>query len=83
MMPLMVHPVFIFVLGLIFLTVVAPIWIIAHYLARWRRSRKLSADDEKSLGELYDIARRMEGRIVSLERVLDAEVPGWRTRTGA
>lgn len=72
-----------FVLGLIFLTVVAPIWIIAHYLARWRRSRKLSAADEKSLGEVYEIARRMEARIAALERVLDAEAPGWRTRTGA
>jgi phage shock protein B len=74
---------FAFILWLVFLLIVAPIWIVGHYLTRWRRSRKLSADDEKSLGELYDIARRMEGRIVSLERVLDAEVPGWRTRTGA
>jgi phage shock protein B len=74
---------FVFILGLIFLTIVAPIWIVAHYLTRWRRSRKLSADDERSLGELYDIARRMEGRVVQLERVLDAEAPGWRTRTGA
>jgi phage shock protein B len=75
--------IFFFILGIVFLTIVAPIWIVAHYLARWRRSRKLSADDEKSLGDLYDIARRMEGRVVALERVLDAEAPGWRTRTGA
>ena len=32
----MMHGVFGFVLGIIFLAVVAPIWIIAHYLARWR-----------------------------------------------
>ena len=76
------HGVFSFVLGLIFLTIVAPIWIIAHYLARWRRSRKLSAADERSLGEIYEFARRMEARIVALERVLDAEAPGWRTRLG-
>jgi len=74
---------FVFILGLIFLTIVAPIWIVAHYMTRWRRSRKLSADDERSLGELYDIARRMESRVVQLERVLDAEAPGWRTRSGA
>jgi phage shock protein B len=83
MMPLMVHPVFIFVLGLVFLTIVAPIWIIAHYLARWRRGRSLSPVDEKSLGELYDAARRMESRLAALERVLDSEAPGWRTRTGS
>jgi phage shock protein B len=72
-----------FILALVFLTVVAPIWIIAHYLTRWRRSKKLSVNDEKTLGELYEVARRMEARVVSLERVLDAEAPGWRTRTGA
>ena len=72
----------IFVLGLLFLTIVAPIWIVAHYLARWRSSRKLSAEDEKALGELYQAARRMEARIDALERVLDAEAPGWRGRTG-
>jgi phage shock protein B len=71
-----------FVLGVIFLVVVAPIWIVAHYLTRWRSSRKLSAGDERALGELFDTARRMDARIVALERVLDAETPGWRTRVG-
>lgn len=74
--------VFSFILGLVFLTIVAPIWIIAHYLARWRRSRRLSSADEKTLGELYALARAMEGRIAALERVLDADAPGWRTRSG-
>ena len=78
----MIPGAFIFVLGLIFLLVVAPIWIVAHYLVRWRRSRRLTSADEKALGELYDIARRMEGRIVALERVLDAEAPGWRAKSG-
>jgi phage shock protein B len=78
----MIGGVFIFVLGVIALVVVAPIWIVGHYLTRWRRSRKLSAEDERSLGELYESARRMEGRIVALERVLDAEAPGWRARAG-
>jgi len=71
-----------FFLGVIFLVVVAPIWIVAHYLTRWRRSRKLSAEDERSLGELYEAARKMAARVVVLERVLDAEAPGWRARVG-
>jgi len=78
----MIGGTLVFVLGLVFLVVVAPIWIVAHYLTRWRRSKKLSAEDERSLGELYETARRMEGRIAALERVLDAEAPGWRARTG-
>jgi len=78
----MIHGAFVFVLGLIFLLVVAPIWIVAHYLVRWRKSRRLSAGDEKALADLYDLARRMEGRIATLERVLDAEAPGWRGKSG-
>jgi phage shock protein B len=71
-----------FILGLLFLIIVAPIWIVAHYLARWRSTRRLSAEDEKALGELGQAARRMEARVAALERVLDAEAPGWRQRTG-
>ena len=71
-----------FVLGILFLTVVAPIWIICHYATQWRRARRLSGDDEKALGELWQSARRMEGRIDALEKVLDSEAPGWRMRAG-
>ncbi len=71
-----------FVLGIIFLTVVAPLWIIFHYITIWRAARRLSSGDEKALGELWQSARRMEGRIESLEKVLDAEAPGWRMRAG-
>jgi phage shock protein B len=72
----------VFVLGIIFLTVVAPIWIIAHYVTHWRAARRLSAGDEKALGELWQIAQRMDGRIQTLERILDTEAPGWRMRAG-
>jgi phage shock protein B len=72
----------VFVLGIIFLTVVAPIWIIAHYVTHWRAARRLSASDEKALGELWQIAQRMDGRIQTLERILDNEAPGWRMRAG-
>lgn len=74
--------VFTFVLGIIFLAIVAPIWIVAHYLTRWRRSRMLSSEDERILGELYEAARKMEARLTALERALDAEAPGSRTRAG-
>ncbi|HEV2333960.1 MAG TPA: envelope stress response membrane protein PspB [Stellaceae bacterium] len=79
----MIHiSVFAFVLSIIFLVVVAPTWIILHYLTRWRRSRRLSAEDERVLGELYEAATKMEARIATLERVLDAEAPGGTRRGG-
>lgn len=70
-----------FLLGVLFVTVVVPLWIIFHYLTRWRSSRALSADDERTLAELWESAGRMEARIATLESILDAEAPGWRTRS--
>jgi phage shock protein B len=71
-----------FVLGIIFLAIVMPVWILCHYVTQWRRTRRLSGDDEKALGELWKSAKRMEARIEALEKVLDTEAPGWRMRAG-
>ncbi len=69
-----------FVLAVLFMTVVAPLWIIFHYITKWRAQRGLSAQDERLLAELWEIANRLEGRIQTLERVLDAEAPNWRNK---
>ena len=71
---------FAIVLMVLFLTFVAPLWIIFHYVTRWRTAKSLSAEDERMLGELWESAERMEGRIQALERILDAEAPGWRSK---
>lgn len=63
---------------IILLAVVAPIWIIAHYVTRWRSAKTLTGEDEKLLQELWESATRMENRIRTLERILDAEAPHWR-----
>ena len=63
---------------IIFLVIVAPLWIITHYVMRWRSTRTLSADDEKILAELWESVPKMEARIKNLERILEAEVPNWR-----
>ena len=71
---------FAIVLMVLLLTFVAPLWIVFHYVTRWRTTRALSAEDERMLGELWENAERMEGRIHALERILDAEAPGWRSK---
>lgn len=67
-----------FVPVIVFLVIVAPIWIIAHYITRWRQTRMLSSEDEKLLAELWGSVDKMESRINTLERILDAEVADWR-----
>ena len=62
----------------VFLVIVAPIWIIAHYVTRRRALKGLSEDDQQVLAELYGIADRLENRMQSIERILDAESRDWR-----
>ncbi|CAO3351249.1 envelope stress response membrane protein PspB [Azospirillum melinis] len=69
-----------FVLAVLFLVVVAPVWIVFHYITKWRSQRGLSAQDERLLAELWEISNRLETRVHALERVLDAEAPNWRNK---
>ncbi len=68
------------ILGLLFVVVVAPIWIVAHYATRWRTARMLSREHERTLADIWDLTQRMEARMDTLERILDADAPGWRAR---
>ncbi len=63
---------------ILFMVIVAPVWIISHYVTRWRTAKVLTAEDEQMLAELWEVAPRLESRINTLERILDAEAPDWR-----
>ena len=60
--------------------VVAPLWIIFHYVTRWKTMKGLTPEDEATLGDLRRLADRLEDRTRTLERILDAEIPDWRSR---
>jgi phage shock protein B len=72
---------FFFVPAILFVVVVLPLWLLLHYVTRWRATRGLSTEDERMLADLWKNARRLEERVATLETILDAEAPGWRTRT--
>ena len=67
----------------LFMLVVAPIWIISHYRAKGRTSAALTENERVELERLVDAAAGMRERIDTLESILDAETPGWRGRRGA
>lgn len=67
--------VFIFVLLAILFGLVLPLWIVFHYITRWRAQRSLSAGDETALAELFELARRLELRIATLEQALGETHP--------
>lgn len=55
-------------------------WIILHYVTQWRRARGLSVEDENLLDDLHELARRLEDRLQTIERIVEADNPGFRTR---
>ena len=69
-----------FVPTVIFLTIVAPVWIFMHYRSKQRAQGTLSDEERLELETLSAHAERMMDRIETLEAILDAETPGWRKR---
>jgi phage shock protein B len=69
------------VLGIIALTIVAPIWIVGHYATRWRASKGLSNNEAHLLEDLWKTAKSMEDRVKTLEAILDDNVEGWRNKS--
>lgn len=65
---------------IIFLIIVAPIWLILHYRSKKQVSQGLSQDEYIQLSELSEMADQMSERIQTLESILDAETPNWRTK---
>jgi phage shock protein B len=53
-------------------------WLIFHYVTQWKKGGTLTREDENLLDELYDLARRLDDRMCSIERIMSAENPNWR-----
>ena len=72
--------------GIIFLVVVAPLWVIFHYVTAWKRIRAGTAGpgrvavDSAELERMRELCGQLETRIESLETILDEEAPQWRER---
>jgi phage shock protein B len=54
-------------------------WLILHYVTRWKTGATLTGDDERLIEDLYQLSRRVEDRLNTVERILGAETPSWRS----
>ena len=63
------------VLGILFIGLP---WLILHYVTKWKSAATLPVEDERLLDELYDLARRLEDRVHTVERIIAADNPDWR-----
>ena len=55
-------------------------WIVLHYMTRWKTAATLTRDDEALLEELYQLARRLDARMETVERIVAADHPDFRSQ---
>ena len=55
-------------------------WIVLHYITRWKTAATLTTDDETMLEEMYQIARRLDERMDTVERLVAADNPEFQPR---
>jgi phage shock protein B len=70
----------IFVLSIVFMTVVVPFVVIMHYTTKWKATKGLSDDEQRMLEDLWKESQAMQSRVNALETILDNEDPDWRKK---
>lgn len=65
---------------ILFIVIPAPLFIVLHFITKWKQTREISRDDEQTIEDLWMSSQRTDERIEVLEKILDDELPGWRKR---
>lgn len=53
-------------------------WVILHYITKWKQAPRITEEDERLLDELQMLARRLEDRVNTVERIIAADNPDWK-----
>ena len=53
-------------------------WIVLHYMTKWKTSASITQDDEVLLEELYNLAKRLDERMDTVERLVASDNPDFR-----
>ncbi len=64
--------------AILFMLVVAPLWITMHYRSLNRSSRSLRQEDRETVEHMLETVDRLTDRIGALEAILDVDHPDWR-----
>ncbi len=52
-------------------------WMVLHYMTRWKTAPTITADDEVLLDELYNLAKRLDERMDTVERLVASDDPSF------
>lgn len=53
-------------------------WIIFHYITKWKTAATITTGDEALLEELYQLARRLDERMDTVERLVASDNPDFK-----
>jgi len=53
-------------------------WVIMHYITKWKTAATITNDDEALLEELYQLAKRLDERMDTVERLVAADNPDFK-----
>ena len=48
-------------------------WVVLHYITKWKTAATITTDDEVLLDELYNLAKRLDERMDTVERLVAAD----------
>jgi phage shock protein B len=57
-------------------------WVILHYMTKWKQAPRITDEDEKLLDEMFNLARRLEDRVNTVERIVAADNPDFKAQVG-
>jgi phage shock protein B len=63
---------FVFLMAVLFIGLP---WVILHYMTKWKTAATITTDDEVLLEELYNLAKRLDERMDTVERLVAADNP--------
>ena len=52
-------------------------WMVLHYMTKWKTASTITADDEVLLEELYNLAKRLDERMDTVERLVATDDPAF------
>jgi len=65
-----------FMAGVVAIAIVIGLpWLILHYMTKWKQAPKMTDEDERLLDDMHSLARRLEDRVATVERIIAADNP--------
>ena len=55
------------------ISLIAIAWMVLHYVTRWKTAATITTDDEALLEDLYSLAKRLDERMDTVERLVASD----------